>query len=212
MPRIESGPTTITGSVYVINQPAAGSNSVTVVSGSVTGLLVGGQPAGLINPLPITGSVSLSSAPVTASGSVTGLLVGGQPAGQVNQLPVESYDLSGQMVSGSTTRTVQYSTGNFSISGSSNQVIPPQGVGNRIRVLSVFAMVGTSVVAQFQSTGSAGSITNVSGLCPMAANGGFALPHNPHGWFQTNVNEGLNINIGAAVTVGLTLTWLVAGQ
>jgi hypothetical protein len=60
-------------------------------SGSLTGLLVGGVPLSLANPLPVTGSISLSveAASVMESGSVTAILVGGQVSSQNNPQPVE---------------------------------------------------------------------------------------------------------------------------
>lgn len=122
-----------------------------------------------------------------------------------------TYDPSGQMLSGSTVRTVQYFGGDFNTSGSANQVILPQGANNRIRVLSLTATPIQPVGIRWLSTGSAGVITNLSGLVPMAANGGYVLPYNPHGWFQTLANEGLNISLNAAVGVGLVVTWIIAG-
>ena len=77
-----------------------GTPNVTTVSGSITGLLVGGVAVSNANPVPVTGSVTLAavaavtgsvtlaSAPVIASGSVSGLLVGGQPVSNANAVPV----------------------------------------------------------------------------------------------------------------------------
>lgn len=203
-------------------------------SGSVAGLLVGGQPVNTANPMPITlantsnlairsgsvtglqvGGVDVSSAnPVPTkhqSGSVTGLLIGGLNVSQANPVPTSGPEVGGQILSGSTFRTVQYKAGNYG-SGSANQVIGPQGANTRIRVLSVYCLSPGASAVKFTSTGSIGSITDISGLSVLPANGGFVLPYNPHGWFQTNVNEGLNLDVNTAGgAVGITITWMLAG-
>lgn len=77
---------TVAGSVSVSNFP--GTQNVQDVSGSVVGLLVGGVAVAGTNPVPVTGAVSLASAPQIASGSVAGLLVGGVALGIANPLPI----------------------------------------------------------------------------------------------------------------------------
>lgn len=120
---------------------------------------------------------------------------------------------SGQALSGSTVRTVQYTFATGSVSGSSlvNQLIAPQGAGNRIRVLALSMMTANACNVQFQSTGSAGTVTNVSSIYYLPASGVVSLPESNHGWFQTNANEGLNVSMTAAGQVGVTLTWIIAG-
>lgn len=63
---------TITGSMIVTNRvDVTGSNwvqSQTNISGSITGLLVGGQPVSAQNPIPISGSVSLSGVLAVSGG------------------------------------------------------------------------------------------------------------------------------------------------
>lgn len=167
-------------------------------SGSLTALLIGGNatPVSISNPLPISGSIGITNAGVNVSRS--------------NPLAVEqTSEASGQILSGSTVRVVNYLASDVGTSGST-QVIAPQGAGNMIRVLAAFAMASGTVVAKWQSTGSAGTIQNLSGYVPFTVNGGYVLPHNPHGWFQTRANEGLNLALNAAVNVGINLTWVIA--
>lgn len=97
-----SGPVAVSNfpanqTVTVSNFPAT--QDVSVVSGSITGLLLGGVAVSSTNPLPVTGSVGLSG-PVAVSnfpstqnvialsGSVSGLLLGGVAVSSTNPLPV----------------------------------------------------------------------------------------------------------------------------
>jgi hypothetical protein len=84
-----TGSVGLTAAVTVANPQT----TVTTVSGSVAGLLQGGQVVSTANPLPITGSVYIinpsggAGGSVTAqSGSVTGLLMGGLPVSSGNPL------------------------------------------------------------------------------------------------------------------------------
>ncbi len=91
----QTHPTWVTGSVSIINQAGAGSN-VTALSGSLTGLLVGGATLSNANPVPISdagGSLTVDGTVVVTStvinsGSVAGVLIGGQPASNANPIPV----------------------------------------------------------------------------------------------------------------------------
>jgi hypothetical protein len=171
-------------------------------SGSLVSILLGSglAPVAVGNPLPITGSIGITNAGVNVS--------------RANSLAVEqTSEASGQILSGTTVRVVNYLATDVAASGST-QLIAPQGAGNMIRILSMFAMASGTLIAKLLSTGSAGTITNLSGYIPLTANGGYVLPHNPHGWFQTKINEGFNIAVntpvGGSVNVGLNLTWVLA--
>lgn len=67
---------TITGSVVVANTVNVAPHNVTVLSGSVTGLLNGGQPVSTANPVPITGSIGVSGLLFLATGSFGYVSVG----------------------------------------------------------------------------------------------------------------------------------------
>ena len=182
--------------------PVASTNPLPVsqTSGSQTGILIGANPVASTNPLPIT----------SVSGSQIGILVGANPVATTNPFPVAlAAEAASQILSGSTYRTVYHAFGEPTVSGSANQIVPPAGAGNRIAVLSAQLMTPTAVFVRFQSTGSAGVITNISGRMPCPANGGFVLPHNPHAWFKTAANEGLNLEISAAVGCGILITWAI---
>lgn len=75
--------------------------------------------------------------------------------------------------------------------------------GKAIRVLSVYAHSSATVVVKFKS----GS-TTISSDKKLATNGGFVLPYNPQGWYQTNADEALVINLSALANVGVDITWI----
>lgn len=186
--------------ILVAGSQASVSNPLPVQaqSGSVTAVLLGGSatPVSFSNPFPISGTV--------------GVVVGGVPVSRTNPLTVEqASEASGQILSGSTVRTVNFGNADVNASGST-QLVAPQGAGNKVRVLSFLAMANGTVIGKFQSTGSAGTITSLSGYLPLGGNGGFVLPHNPHGWFQTLANEGLNLSLSAGTNVGVCFTWMLA--
>ncbi|MFN7882238.1 MAG: hypothetical protein ACK5PF_04400 [bacterium] len=76
--------------------------------------------------------------------------------------------------------------------------------GMSIRVISAAVVASGAVTVQFQSA--ANAITPVWAL---GANGGLVLPFNEHGWFQTNVGEALNINLGGAVSTGVLINYQI---
>lgn len=179
--------------------------AVTAKSGSQTGILVGANPVASTNPLPVQ----------ALSGSQVGILVhtgfgGTQPVALSNPLPVgQAAHGASTVLSGSTYVIVHHAFGDPATSGSANQLIAPLGGNKRIAVLSLEMMCLAATNVRFVSTGSAGTITNISNKMYLPANGGVVLPHNPHAWFKTAANEGLNLDLSAANAVGITLTWTV---
>ena len=76
--------------------------------------------------------------------------------------------------------------------------------GRGIRVLSIALIAGGAVSAKFLS-----AATDISATFALAANGGFVLPFNEHGWFQTADGEALNLNLSAAVATGVSIQYIV---
>lgn len=74
-----------------------------------------------------------------------------------------------------------------------------------IRVLSIMAVAAAAVNIFFRD-GAAG--TQLSGTAYLAANGGFVLPFNPVGWFQTSVTTALYVNLSGAQNVGITVVYV----
>jgi hypothetical protein len=73
----------------------------------------------------------------------------------------------------------------------------------KYRVLSVALIATTAVSVKFQSAS-----TDITGTFPLGANGGLVLPFNEHGWFETNENQALNLNLGSAVATGVQIQYI----
>lgn len=189
------------GSFNALYVQHASSQQVTAQSGSVAGLLVGGVAVSNANPVPISdagGSLTIDGASTyTGLGSTLFLNT------------FRNHEPSTVIVSGTTGRVVQYA--NSQLATGSTQIVAPQGATGKVRLLSAAVLGGAAGTIRFQSTGSAGTITNLSGYFSIAANGGFILPHSPHGWAETVVNEGLNVAYNGSGGVGLMITWLLTG-
>jgi hypothetical protein len=93
---------------------------------------------------------------------------------------------------------------NASSSGQT-QVVAAQGAGIRIRVLACVVISSNQITVKFQSNN-----TDISSGKPVASNGGFVMPENDLGWFQTNPNEALNINLSGISTLGCDIVWTTA--
>jgi len=76
--------------------------------------------------------------------------------------------------------------------------------GGRIRVFAVAAVAGGAASIKLQS-----AATDISATFALSANGGIVLPFNEHGWFETAEGEALNINLSAAVAVGISIQYQV---
>jgi hypothetical protein len=75
----------------------------------------------------------------------------------------------------------------------------------KIRVLALFLVAAGAVTVRFESGASGTALT---GQMNVAANGGFVLPFNPVGWFQTAANTLLNLELSGAVSVDGSLTYI----
>jgi hypothetical protein len=91
--------------------------------------------------------------------------------------------------------------------GSGDNTIIAAVASKKIRVLSCFLVSAGAVSVRFES-GAAG--TALTGQMNVAANGGFSLPYNPVGWFQTAAGVLLNMELGSAVSVDGCLTYVEA--
>src|SRR5688572_28853061 len=83
--------------------------------------------------------------------------------------------------------------------GSGDNTLVSAVTGKRIRVLACFAvMTGTAVTIRFES-GAGG--TALTGQMTPSQGGGFVLPYNPVGWFETAAGALLNLELGGAQSV-----------
>lgn len=83
-------------------------------------------------------------------------------------------------------------------SNSGDNTLVAAVAGKKIRVLACVLIAASAVTIRFES-GAGG--TAMTGQMPVGANGGFTLPYNPHGWFDTIAGELLNLELGGAVAV-----------
>lgn len=68
--------------------------------------------------------------------------------------------------------------------------------GKKIRVLScILVMTGTAITIRFESGASGTALT---GQMQPTQGGGFVLPFNPVGWFETAASTLLNLELGGA--------------
>lgn len=79
--------------------------------------------------------------------------------------------------------------------------------GNRIRVIAAYAVAGGTATNLTFNTKPAGAGSAISALFANAANGGFVLPRNESGWFETSVGEGLTVTTGAGATTGIGVVY-----
>lgn len=75
----------------------------------------------------------------------------------------------------------------------------------KIRVLSLFLIGAAAVTVRFESGASGVALT---GQMNVAANGGFVLPFNPSGWFETVAGSLLNLELSGALSVDGCLTYV----
>lgn len=198
-----SGSVAVTGTFWQATQPVSAA-ALPLPSGAST------------SAAQTTGNTALSSIDGKITACNTGAVVlsaGTENIGDVDVLSIAAgtnrlgavYQVSGQLVDeAGTVRAVNRSI--ISATGLGNTaVVAAQGPGIRIRVLSCNFVALLAVTVKFQS-----ATTDITGSYSAGATGGLVMQDNAHGWFQTNANEALNINLGIATTVGGVLTWIQA--
>ncbi len=112
-------------------------------------------------------------------------------------------DSTGVIDDAGTDRTVKYAVIDCATSGDNTLVA---AVASRhIRILAAFMVASAAVTVRFES-GASG--TALSGQMQLAANSGFVLPYNPHGWNETAVNTLLNLELSGAISVDGMLTYV----
>lgn len=74
----------------------------------------------------------------------------------------------------------------------------------KIRVHSLFLVASAAVTVRFESGASGTALT---GQMQLAANGGFVLPFNPVGWFETATTTLLNLELSGVTSVDGSLQY-----
>jgi hypothetical protein len=74
----------------------------------------------------------------------------------------------------------------------------------KYRILAATLSASAASDAKFRS-----ATTDISCLYSLPADGSsVVLPYNQHGWFETAVNEALNLNLQNAAAVGVQITYI----
>jgi hypothetical protein len=100
-------------------------------------------------------------------------------------------------------RQVKYAKIDAASSGD-NTLVAAAGAGLKIRVHSCFLIAADAVNVRFESGASGTALT---GQMNCAINGGFVLPYNEAGWFETAANALLNLELSGAVSVDGSLSY-----
>jgi hypothetical protein len=174
------------------------------------------DPSGVTSPmsaaaLPLPAGASTSAAQTTGNASLASIdtkhpaLVSGRipvdPSGVTS--PVAASAETGTVYNGATALTPLFATIVASASGASQVVAAV--TSKKIRVLALQLTASAAVNVKWQSHVTP---TDKTGLAYLAANGGYVLPFNPAGWFETIAGEALDINLSAAIAVGGSLTYV----
>lgn len=118
--------------------------------------------------------------------------------------PVTAYLQSSGMFSGQTAVQPKFAIIDGATSG--DNTIVAAVTGKKIRVLAMMAiMTGTGVTIRFES-GAGG--TALTGQMQPTQGGGFVLPFNPVGWFQTAAGSLLNMELSGAQSVDGCLVYI----
>lgn len=209
LPALSAGSAVI-GHVVVDSAPTTAVTGTVSVSGSVavTGTFFQATQPVSLTSLPaltagsaVIGHVIVDTAPTT---TVTGTVsVNALPAGTNLIGAVSASAETSTIYNGTTALTPQFATVVASASGVTT--IIALTAGKKIRVLAMQLTANASVNVKWQSHVTP---TDITGLAYLASNGGYVLPFNPAGWFQTISGEALDINLSGAVAVGGSITYV----
>jgi hypothetical protein len=173
------GSLTIDGTVALDAAALAALETITVAS--VTAPI----PAGTNN----IGDVDVASLPATPAGTN---LIGS----------ISAKVATDAIMDGVTPLTPKFAA--LAAAGSGDNTLVAAVASKKIRVHAIFMVAAAAVTARFES-GAGG--TALTGQMALAANGGFVLPFNPAGWFETASNTLLNLELSGAISVAGSLVY-----
>ena len=81
--------------------------------------------------------------------------------------------------------------------------------GKRIRVLAFYFVCGATATNATFNTKGGGAGVAISCLVANAANGGAVVNHNPRGWFETELGEGLTLTTGSGSATGVQVSYVL---
>lgn len=122
---------------------------------------------------------------------------------QANPLRASSSDETSTIFNNSAALTPLFAPIVASASGATTIIAAV--TSKKIRVVALQVIANAAVNVKWQSHVTP---TDLTGLAYLAANGGYVLPYNPVGWFQTVAGEALDINLSGSVAVGGSLTYV----
>jgi hypothetical protein len=97
----------------------------------------------------------------------------------------------------------QIKYGKIDNSASGQAALVAAVTGKRIRIISMHFIAAAAVTVKFQSAS-----TDLTGAESYSASGGLVLNENKTGHMQTAVGEAFNINLGGAVNVAGSLSYI----
>lgn len=105
--------------------------------------------------------------------------------------------------SGTTAITPKFAA--IDVASSGDNTLVAAVTGKKIRVLSAFVVCAGAVTARFESGASGTALT---GQMTIAEGGGFVLPFNPLGWFESASGALLNLELSGAVSCDGSLVYV----
>lgn len=203
-----TGAVAISGTAAVVFTNSSVLNSISaVVAVTVTGgLVIASGAVTISNPtaIDITGShsVVVSSLPNVTLGDPTVDVTGSMSVVVSNSLQVLK---TGIEASAGTVATVEYRRIQHG-TASGSAVLITAVASKKLRLLSMQIVAGTA--QQFKILEDSSGAT-LMGSIKLAANGGFILPPNEFGWFETAAGNGIDISCSSTLaTLGGCLTFL----
>lgn len=138
--------------------------------------------------------------PIASAGDVKATLIAGQDGTDAQAILTDS---SGRVViSPGSGVTPAFAAISGATSGDNTLVAA--NATKKIRVFALAIVAAGAVNVRFES---AAGGTALTGVMSFAANGGYVLPYNEAGWFETAANQLLNMELGGAVQVSGQLTY-----
>ena len=133
-----------------------------------------------------------------------------QPGNTANTTPwlTANYDQTGTIYNGSTAITVSRAA--IAAASSGDNTLVSADATHKIRVTAMHVIAAAAVNLYF-TDGAAGTVLfgGSTNKINVGANGGFVLPYNPHGWFETSSNKALVMNLSGATAVSGGMNYLL---
>ena len=198
---LASNPSVIIGKVDILGNAGVVLDAVLGATKPANVLQVGGNDGTNAYAVPLASGGG--AVVVAGTGTLAVQNTAATPAGTNLIGQVSSSDETSTLYSGTTALTPKFVVVTASSSGVTNIIAAVSSKHLRVLALQLTANAAVNVKWQSHVTP-----TDITGLAYLAANGGYVLPYNPLGWFQTVAGEALDINLSGAVAVGGSITYV----